>query len=801
MDENFNKSKEIMKKHLKNLCIIFTVVFLLTSCFGGGKHAVKVPEPVTKDIDLSSLNYNYKVPNYINALKADEPGEKQLEIFRVEAPDTGEVEVYCHVLDSQGNYYYDILNNYDICIKEDNTIDFNIINADEIILKDEVNLKASIVLDHSGSIGNTRAVVIQKTIKDLIDKKQPEDKFSLTIFDHRVRTASPLESDKSTLYSAVPSNGIDGFGGATALYDAIDKGIDNLISGGNDTRKALIVFTDGFDNASNLTSNSVLKKAKLNNISVFPVSFGSKTNHVTLGKLAQYTGGHQYQIYNTKQIEGLFQDIYMRLKNYLVIRYNVEDYGYHYLKLGLCPKDTNGTPDLTDNTSFVICENGGCPEDDCLLTDLHVVGVDLEGNEIPNPSFVVEEVLSEKYEAILPYIFFNHGESILSRTDESGYEQYELLTKEQATEVNINTDYIGRSALTPYNNILNIIGVRMLNMQEAKLHLIGCNSGAKEASKGGKSLSKKRAESVKNYLTNIFGITTNRIIIEPPRNLPVKRTAPKHLYGIEENRRVEMWSDNPRILAPLLLSDTSTTTNPPTIRFYPTIIPDNGYKDWELSCELFVDKLTKDVVSKFGTTILPKVEEWDLNIPRSKINDTPGSSILKNQLVVTERNSGRKCSSDTVFSEIKFETLEWKKKNCINEMVVEEYSLVLFKINSTKLIDTWALDSLVLPNIHDIAKEVEPSKIVIMVKGFTDRLGNAKSNMILSKRRSIAVAGEIKEILIKEGISGPKVIHKWYGEDMGIANIYNNELPQGRMYCRTVIIQLFYPRPLGVECD
>jgi outer membrane protein OmpA-like peptidoglycan-associated protein/uncharacterized protein YegL len=101
-----------------------------------------------------------------------------------------------------------------------------------------------------------------------------------------------------------------------------------------------------------------------------------------------------------------------------------------------------------------------------------------------------------------------------------------------------------------YYNILNIVGIRLQQYPNATLTLTGCNSDHGDE-KGNRSLSRKRAETVKQYLTTVWRIAPARISIEE-RDLPAKPSASATEAGREENRRVEITSNTPAVLKPVL---------------------------------------------------------------------------------------------------------------------------------------------------------------------------------------------------------------------------------------------------------
>jgi VWFA-related protein len=101
--------------------------------------------------------------------------------------------------------------------------------------------------------------------------------------------------------------------GQTALYDTLDDGM-LMVSHGNNHQKALFVITDGYDNASDLHEQDVLKQAQRRHFPIYSIGIGSRSasypgwftrtfsrdnSHVdmdTLTELAKRTDAEAYNI-------------------------------------------------------------------------------------------------------------------------------------------------------------------------------------------------------------------------------------------------------------------------------------------------------------------------------------------------------------------------------------------------------------------------------------------------------------------------------------------------------------------------
>ena len=85
--------------------------------------------------------------------------------------------------------------------------------------------------------------------------------------------------------------------GRTALYDAVLAGIDQLARGSR-ARKVLVVISDGGDNASEATLDTVLARARESNAAIYTIGVFDADdldrNPGVLKSLARATGGERF---------------------------------------------------------------------------------------------------------------------------------------------------------------------------------------------------------------------------------------------------------------------------------------------------------------------------------------------------------------------------------------------------------------------------------------------------------------------------------------------------------------------------
>ncbi|MGB9851649.1 MAG: OmpA family protein [Candidatus Kapaibacteriota bacterium] len=397
------------------------------------------------------------------------------------------------------------------------------------------------------------------------------------------------------------------------------------------------------------------------------------------------------------------------------------------------------------------------PVSPLLEASIVAVSLDEKGNEMPVTVLKIEEFLSTKMHPLLGYIFFDENSAEIPP-------RYKLLSKNETKDFNIKKLY-GLSTLDIYYHILNIIGKRVAQFPQAELTIVGCNSD-QGLEKGNLELSRRRAEAVRNYFTNVWNIEPERIkIVE--RNLPENPSNPNDPDGIEENRRVEIIANIPQIFEPLVVEDTLREVNPPTFRFKTEVKTPIGVDRWQL-----LTLQSAGVVKVFeGKGDIPKVIEWKVQQEQSNVPkfDEP----LKYKLVVYDKDN-KKWESQTLELPVQIMTIEKKIVEQVADKQIDRFSLILFKFGQSDI----SGDNL---KIAEIAKKRIKPLSTVKIEGFTDRIGNEQVNLELSTRRALETAKVLGvETRFAKGLGETRLL-------------YDNNLPEGRFYCRTVNIEIVTP--------
>src|SRR5689334_3996656 len=129
----------------------------------------------------------------------------------------------------------------------------------------------ALLIDGSGSMVEHRDRVIAG-ITGFALASHPEDQFLPLVFNEHVTAVLPPDrlftDDPEELRTALTRN-LNAFG-RTAFHDALSAAIDGL-SEGRHERRALVVLTDGGDNASHTTFAQVLEKVQASNVVIYSI--------------------------------------------------------------------------------------------------------------------------------------------------------------------------------------------------------------------------------------------------------------------------------------------------------------------------------------------------------------------------------------------------------------------------------------------------------------------------------------------------------------------------------------------------
>jgi len=271
---------------------------------------------------------------------------------------------------------------------------------------------------------------------------------------------------------------------------------------------------------------------------------------------------------------------------------------------------------------------------------------------------------------------------------------------------------------------------------------------------------------LRDYLINVWQIDPKRITVES-RNLPEKASKPKEQPDkAAENRRVELYSDNPKILEPIFIEKVDRNANPPAVRFKLEAESEAGLKNWEV-----ISYQKSDTINTFNYKKSGEIEaqvDWRLS-QYQKITPKSAEPILAELHLEDVKGNIKVINTST--QPVEIISIQQKRINRVGDYEIEKFSLILFDFDKSNIEGT---NKKIIEFISD---RIKPESEVTII-GYTDRTGDDIYNQNLSNRRAQATKNALKLPNAKANGIGEQIL------------LYNNELPEGRFYCRTVEIEV-----------
>jgi len=239
--------------------------------------------------------------------------------------DTTEVQVPISVLDKEGRPV-DGLKQEHFQVFED-----KVLQTIKTFRHEDIPLSLGLVIDNSGSMRNKRERVNSSALA-FVRESNPEDETLIINFDDSAYLEQEFTSSIGDLIDALEN--IDSRG-ETALYDALYLAADKVTKEGKKDKKAILLITDGEDNASKYGINKVIEALRQSKVTLYAVGLleeddqrgglfkkpPSKKAKDDLIKFADITGGRAYFPKNLDEVEELVKHIAHDLRNHYTITY------------------------------------------------------------------------------------------------------------------------------------------------------------------------------------------------------------------------------------------------------------------------------------------------------------------------------------------------------------------------------------------------------------------------------------------------------------------------------------------------
>jgi Ca-activated chloride channel family protein len=183
-------------------------------------------------------------------------------------------------------------------------------------------MHCAILLDTTGSM--TEALPqLKNSVIDFIDELGPEDYVAIYTFTEQLVIQQDFTRNKDAAKRAVLRIRA---GGRTALFNALAETAEAMKKQAG--KKALVVFTDGDDNASVLNSDAAVNRAREDGVPLFTVAEGEALDNPGLRKvldrLSNSTGGAVFTVDGQRSMKEVFERISGQLRHMYLLAYTPE---------------------------------------------------------------------------------------------------------------------------------------------------------------------------------------------------------------------------------------------------------------------------------------------------------------------------------------------------------------------------------------------------------------------------------------------------------------------------------------------
>lgn len=257
--------------------------------------------------------------------------QQSVPIFRA---NVGEVLVQVSVLDQHGRAVTGLPQSdftvYDNAVEQ--TLDS--------FTSGDAPVSAGILVDNSGSMRSKR-VQVDRAALNFVRAGNPDDQTFIVKFNDEYHLVAPFTGRISVLEQGLGDINPDY---ATAMYDAIIRGVEYLNRYAKNSKKVILLISDGADDASghNLEQTEQILRAQ-NAPLIYCIGLSDKEdsgwvqrdNARVLNQIAELSGGLAYFPKNLNQVNAITRKVAqdIRLQYSLVYRSSQTAPGYHAIRV------------------------------------------------------------------------------------------------------------------------------------------------------------------------------------------------------------------------------------------------------------------------------------------------------------------------------------------------------------------------------------------------------------------------------------------------------------------------------------
>lgn len=192
---------------------------------------------------------------------------------------------------------------------------------------EDAPISIGLVFDTSGSMGQ-KLQKSRQAAAEFFKTANPQDEFFLVQFNDRPELSVPFTTDTDKIQSTLTFTQSKG---RTALLDSVYLAMHEMKKARN-PRKAVLIISDGGDNASRYTETEIKAAVREADVQIFAIGIfegmgnrGRTPEEAAgpglLNELADQTGGREYAVENVAELPDIAAKIGVELRNEYILGY------------------------------------------------------------------------------------------------------------------------------------------------------------------------------------------------------------------------------------------------------------------------------------------------------------------------------------------------------------------------------------------------------------------------------------------------------------------------------------------------
>ena len=192
---------------------------------------------------------------------------------------------------------------------------------------EDAPLSVGLVFDTSGSMGS-KLTKSRQAVAEFFKTANPEDEFFLVEFNDRPEVVVDFTTNLEDIQNRLTFTQSKG---RTALLDAVYLALHKMKKAHN-TRKALLIISDGGDNSSRYTESEIKNLVREADVQIYaigifePTSSRGRTSEELngpglLSEISEQTGGRHFAVDNLNELPDVAAKIGIELRNQYILGY------------------------------------------------------------------------------------------------------------------------------------------------------------------------------------------------------------------------------------------------------------------------------------------------------------------------------------------------------------------------------------------------------------------------------------------------------------------------------------------------